>query len=76
MAPSHSYGLSETGGATQQQSMTWDHLKSQLGSCGPAYPGTELMIRSVETGKVVTVGEEGEILIRCAFFRLVFSPSS
>ncbi|GAA5832122.1 hypothetical protein JCM11251_004247 [Rhodosporidiobolus azoricus] len=58
------YGLSETGGATQQQSMTWDHLKSQLGSCGPAYPGTEIMIRSVETGKPVNVGEEGEILIR------------
>ncbi|BGP44796.1 hypothetical protein JCM10450v2_000610 [Rhodotorula kratochvilovae] len=58
------YGLSETGGATQQQSMTWDDLKQQLGSCGPAYPGTEIMIRSVETGKPVTVGEEGEILIR------------
>ncbi|BGO92933.1 hypothetical protein NBRC10512_006050 [Rhodotorula toruloides] len=58
------YGLSETGGATQQQSMTWEHLKSQLGSCGPAYPATELMIRSVETGKPVNVGEEGEVLIR------------
>ncbi|GAA5850032.1 hypothetical protein JCM8547_000987 [Rhodosporidiobolus lusitaniae] len=58
------YGLSETGGATQQQSMTWDHLKSQLGSCGPAYPGTEIMIRSVETGKPVNTEEEGEILIR------------
>lgn len=31
--------------------MTWDDLKKQLGSCGPAYPATELMIRSVETGK-------------------------
>ncbi|BGP12746.1 hypothetical protein JCM10213v2_000663 [Rhodosporidiobolus nylandii] len=58
------YGLSETGGATQQQSMTWDDLKAQLGSCGPAYPGTEVMIRSVETGKPVSVNEEGEILIR------------
>ncbi|GAA6032797.1 hypothetical protein JCM8097_000793 [Rhodosporidiobolus ruineniae] len=58
------YGLSETGGATQQQSMTWDHLKSQLGSCGPAYPGTEILIRNVDTGKPVTVGDEGEILIR------------
>ncbi|GAA5913540.1 hypothetical protein JCM8208_000705 [Rhodotorula glutinis] len=58
------YGLSETGGATQQQSMTWDDLKKQLGSCGPPYPGTEIMIRSTETGKPVNVGDEGEILIR------------
>ncbi|TKA55401.1 hypothetical protein B0A53_02325 [Rhodotorula sp. CCFEE 5036] len=58
------YGLSETGGATQQQSMTWEDLKQQLGSCGPAYPATELMVRSTETGKPVNVGEEGEILIR------------
>lgn len=46
-----SYGLSETGGATQQQSMTWHDLQKQLGSCGPAYPATELMIRDVNTGK-------------------------
>jgi len=31
--------------------MTWDDLKQQLGSCGPPYPGTEIMIRSTETGK-------------------------
>ncbi|GAA6001899.1 hypothetical protein JCM10207_002369 [Rhodosporidiobolus poonsookiae] len=58
------YGLSETGGATQQQSMTWDDLSKQLGSCGPPYPNTEILIRSVETGKPVQVGQEGEILIR------------
>ncbi|GAA5976868.1 hypothetical protein JCM11641_000895 [Rhodosporidiobolus odoratus] len=58
------YGLSETGGATQQQCMTWDALQKQLGSCGVAYPGTEVMIRSTETGKPVNVNEEGEILIR------------
>ncbi|GAA5994986.1 uncharacterized protein JCM10292_004470 [Rhodotorula paludigena] len=58
------YGLSETGGATQQQSMTWEDLKKQLGSCGPAYPGTAILVRSVETGKPVDVGQEGEICIR------------
>lgn len=31
--------------------MTWDDLKKQLGSCGVAYPGTEILIRSTETGK-------------------------
>jgi hypothetical protein len=31
--------------------MTWEDLKQQLGSCGPAYPATELMVRSTETGK-------------------------
>lgn len=51
MHPLLRYGLSETGGATQQQSMTWEDLKQQLGSCGPAYPATELMVRSIETGK-------------------------
>ncbi|CEQ38933.1 SPOSA6832_00422, partial [Sporobolomyces salmonicolor] len=41
------YGLSETGGATQQQCMTWDEMKPQLGSCGAAYPATEIKIRSL-----------------------------
>ncbi|GAA5980583.1 hypothetical protein JCM10908_001696 [Rhodotorula pacifica] len=72
------YGLSETGGATQQQSMTWVDLKKQLGSCGPAYPATEIMIRSVDTGKPVNVGEEGEILIRsvCCTIAYLNNPAA
>ncbi|GAA5920754.1 hypothetical protein JCM1841_004166 [Sporobolomyces salmonicolor] len=58
------YGLSETGGATQQQCMTWDEMEPQLGSCGAAYPATEIKIRSVEDGKTLNVGEEGEVCIR------------
>ncbi|GAA5887725.1 hypothetical protein JCM5296_004471 [Sporobolomyces johnsonii] len=58
------YGLSETGGATQQQCMTWDEMKPQLGSCGAAYPATEIKIRSVEDAKTLNVGEEGEVCIR------------
>lgn len=45
------YGLSETGGATQQQSMTWESLKKEMGSCGGAYPATEIKIRSTNDGK-------------------------
>ncbi|POY71403.1 hypothetical protein BMF94_5715 [Rhodotorula taiwanensis] len=72
------YGLSETGGATQQQSMTWHDLQKQLGSCGPAYPATELMIRDVNTGKPVSVGEEGEILIRstCCTISYLNNPAA
>ncbi|GAA5922980.1 uncharacterized protein JCM15063_003488 [Sporobolomyces koalae] len=58
------YGLSETGGATQQQSMDWTSLKAEMGSCGSAYPGTEIKIRSIEDGRTLKVEEEGEILIR------------
>ncbi|GAA6059078.1 hypothetical protein JCM10212_002049 [Sporobolomyces blumeae] len=58
------YGLSETGGATQQQPMTWEDLKAELGSCGTAYPGTEIKIRSTEDGETLKIEEEGEICIR------------
>lgn len=58
------YGLSETGGVTQQQSMTWRELESEMGSCGSAYPGTEVKIRSIEDGRTLSVDEEGEILVR------------
>jgi acyl-CoA synthetase (AMP-forming)/AMP-acid ligase II len=58
------YGLSETGGVTQQQSMTWHDLKNEMGSCGTAYPGTEIKIRSTEDGRTLDIEEEGEILIR------------
>ncbi|GAA5908318.1 uncharacterized protein JCM6883_004345 [Sporobolomyces salmoneus] len=73
------YGLSETGGVTQQQSMTWPDLKAEMGSCGSAYPGTEIKIRSIEDGKTVNVEEEGEILVRsecCTISYLYNDPAT
>ncbi|GAA6022710.1 hypothetical protein JCM11491_003740 [Sporobolomyces phaffii] len=58
------YGLSETGGATQQQSMTWTDLEREMGSCGSAYPGTEIKIVSTDDARTLDVGQEGEVLIR------------
>ncbi|GAA5870327.1 hypothetical protein JCM16303_001965 [Sporobolomyces ruberrimus] len=72
------YGLSETGGATQQQSMNWHDLQKEMGSCGSAYPGTEIRIRSTNDGKTLNIGEEGEILIRsdCCTISYLNNPSA
>jgi len=58
------YGLSETCGTTGIVAKTWDELKKTMGSSGTAFPGVELKIISIEDGKTLTVGQEGEILIR------------
>lgn len=44
--------------------MTWEDLKQQLGSCGPAYPATELMVRSIETGKRECPSDLDIVLLR------------
>ncbi|KAM0750797.1 4-coumarate-CoA igase [Meredithblackwellia eburnea MCA 4105] len=61
------YGLSETGGVSGQKCETWGELEKILGSTGTIFDGTEVKIISVDDGKIVTVGEQGEVCIRSKF---------
>ncbi len=48
---------------TGQLAEDWPTLESLLGSSGTAYPGMEMRIASVESGKTVGIDETGEILL-------------
>lgn len=53
------YGLSETSGVTGQNAQNWNELQKLLGSTGTVFGGTEIKVRSVETGK-----SESQALVR------------
>ncbi|KAK4054852.1 hypothetical protein OIV83_000776 [Microbotryomycetes sp. JL201] len=61
------YGLSETSGVTGQCADTWQELEKLLGSTGTVFGGTEIKVRSIEDGKTLQVGQDGEICIRSPY---------
>ncbi|KAK4058084.1 hypothetical protein OIO90_000823 [Microbotryomycetes sp. JL221] len=61
------YGLSETSGVTGQVAENWKELEKLLGSTGTVFGGTEVKVRSIEDGKTLQVGQDGEICIRSPY---------
>ncbi|KDQ56671.1 hypothetical protein JAAARDRAFT_179271 [Jaapia argillacea MUCL 33604] len=59
------YGASEAGGITSQMANTWAELEPLLGTTGTPFKGVQIKIVDTEgSGRVLPIGEEGEILIK------------
>ncbi|MBB2747138.1 UNVERIFIED_ORG: fatty-acyl-CoA synthase [Microbispora rosea subsp. rosea] len=57
------YGSTETGGCVSFSEIT-DTLEDRTNSCGRPFPGIELRVVDVTTGRTLPPGERGEICVR------------